>query len=427
MRFIRASIAGLMGAVVIAALGLTALRSASDTWSGATLLATCGVLGLAIVGAICRGTAERSWWLGVALFGWGYMALAFWSPVDATKLPTFTLLENACKMAGVTVPTITPPFGRFAGTSTGIEPSFLRIAHCLWALLAASLGGILASGLFAIPPIGASRTATESHEPIQSPRTWWRRPTVIGMLGFAFLGSVAVFGSRWPQGRWSGTTFLLTCGLLALAALGALVGRGRSREVWLGAALFGWGYLILAVGWHPSLWACPKLITNEILETIRPCLPSFASGIPDSDDIADPANARIVKLLEETVPMHFFEPTPLEDFLKHVKEETSRVDGKGIPIYVDPIGLQEAERSMTSTIRLDRDDLPLKTALHYCLRQLDLTYRVSDGYLQITSADEELPIAVDPFLVVGHCLLALIAAALGGAAAPLVAGRKSSL
>jgi hypothetical protein len=69
MRFVRASIAGLMGAVLIAALGLTALRSASDTWSGATLLVTCGVLGLAVVGVVCRDAAERAWWLGFLLFG----------------------------------------------------------------------------------------------------------------------------------------------------------------------------------------------------------------------------------------------------------------------------------------------------------------------------------------------------------------------
>ena len=118
MSLIRASIAGLMGAVLIAALGLTALRSASDTWSGATLLATCGVLGLAVVGTVCRDAAERAWWLGFTVFGWGYLAMAFWSPVDTTKLPTFTLLENTCKIAGIEVPAIPPRFGQ----SGGVDP-----------------------------------------------------------------------------------------------------------------------------------------------------------------------------------------------------------------------------------------------------------------------------------------------------------------
>ena len=59
MRTIRFPIAALMGAVVVVALGLAALRNASDLWAGATFLVTCGVLCLAIVGAVCRTGTER--------------------------------------------------------------------------------------------------------------------------------------------------------------------------------------------------------------------------------------------------------------------------------------------------------------------------------------------------------------------------------
>jgi hypothetical protein len=424
MRLIRATIAGLMGAVLITALGLTALRSASEIWAGAVLLTTCSALGLAVIGVVCRSAAERAWWLGTALFGWGYLAMAFWSPVDATRLPTFALLEYVCKTAGIAIPTKPA----LIGLSAGIDSSFLRIAHCLWASLAASLGGIVAGGLFAIAPVGTPRTAIESHEPIPSRRDW-RHPMGIGLTGMALVGMVAVAGSGWPSTYWAGATFLLTCGLLGLAALGALLGRGRLREVWLGAALFGWGYLILAFGWHPYLWACPKIVTAQVLETFRPWLPSSVSGIPAFDNKSDPECARILKLLEEPVPMHFPNSMTLEELLNHVKKETTHLDGKGIPIYVDPIGLQEAERSMSSTIgaRIDRDDIPLKSSLHLCLRQLQLAYRVKDGFLQIIYDDDERPIIDDSFLIVGHSLFGLIVAALGGAAAPLVAGGKGSL
>jgi hypothetical protein len=175
-------------------------------------------------------------------------------------------------------------------------------------------------------------------------------------------------------------------------------------------------------------WACPNLVTNQFLETIRPWLPSSVGGIPAFDDKTDPANARILKLLEEHIPVHFRTSTTLEDLVKHVKDETTRLDGQGIPIYVDPIGLQEAERSMTSTVgvRIDLDHIPLKSSLHYCLRQLQLVYRVKHGFLQITADNDELPINDDSFLIVGHCLFGLIATALGGAAGPLVAGEKGS-
>jgi hypothetical protein len=93
----------------------------------------------------------------------------------------------------------------------------------------------------------------------------------------------------------------------------------------------------------------------------------------------------------------------------------------GRDIRCDPIGLQEAERSMTSTIRnIDFEDVPLKTSLRLCLDQLDLTYRIRDGVLFITSKESEVtPVYQDPFLIVGHCVLALLAAGFGGTVAPL--------
>jgi len=47
----------------------------------------------AIGGGVCRRGAERAWWLGFALFGWGYLALAFWSSDNLTELPTAILLQ----------------------------------------------------------------------------------------------------------------------------------------------------------------------------------------------------------------------------------------------------------------------------------------------------------------------------------------------
>jgi hypothetical protein len=147
-RSIRFSIAGLMAAVLITALGLAALRSASATAAGVTLLATCGVLGLAVVGVVCRTAGERAWWLGFAVFGWGYMALAFLSPYDSATLPTLTLLEAVFTrfgMAAAQVPPAPPGGmgGGFGGPTFGggLSP-YDQAGHCLWALLAASHWGI---------------------------------------------------------------------------------------------------------------------------------------------------------------------------------------------------------------------------------------------------------------------------------------------
>ena len=50
---IRFSIAALMGLVLVAAIGLAALRNGCESWAGVMLLLTCGVLALAVVGVFC--------------------------------------------------------------------------------------------------------------------------------------------------------------------------------------------------------------------------------------------------------------------------------------------------------------------------------------------------------------------------------------
>ena len=51
--------------------------------------------------------------------------------------------------------------------------------------------------------------------------------------------------------------------------------------------------------------------------------------------------------------MSFGTETPLEDFLKYIKQATTEPNYPGIPIYVDPLGLQEADKTMTSTVQLE--------------------------------------------------------------------------
>ena len=87
--------------------------------------------------------------------------------------------------------------------------------------------------------------------------------------------------------------------------------------------------------------------------------------------------------------MKFTDETPLEDVIKHIKDSTKSSDmPSGIPIYVDPIGLSEADKTMTSTIRnLELDGVPLRRTLQLALRQLDLGYFIVDGMLYITSLE----------------------------------------
>jgi hypothetical protein len=93
--------------------------------------------------------------------------------------------------------------------------------------------------------------------------------------------------------------------------------------------------------------------------------------------------------LDQPIAMSFPNDTPLEDVLKYIKTATQDANDPGIPIYVDPLGLQEADKTLTSNVSIDLEGVPLKTTLRLLLKQLGLTYTVKDGFLMITSQESE--------------------------------------
>ncbi len=110
----------------------------------------------------------------------------------------------------------------------------------------------------------------------------------------------------------------------------------------------------------------------------------------------DPKSRAILAKLEEPIAMSFPGETPLEDVLKYIKQATTGPNFSGIPIYVDPLGLQEAERSLTSPISIDLEGVPLRRTLQLLLKQLGLGYFVDDGILVITSQESGDQAGLDP-------------------------------
>ena len=74
----------------------------------------------------------------------------------------------------------------------------------------------------------------------------------------------------------------------------------------------------------------------------------------------DPKTKSILAKLDEPISMSFANETPLEDVLKYIKSATQGPNDTGIPIYVDPVGLNEAEKTMTSPVTLDLEGVPLE-------------------------------------------------------------------
>ncbi len=106
----------------------------------------------------------------------------------------------------------------------------------------------------------------------------------------------------------------------------------------------------------------------------------------------DERTKAILTQLNERLTMSFPQETPLEDVLKYIKSNTQSEEldlPSGIPIYVDPLGLQEVEKTLQSPVTLDLEGIPLKTSLRLILKQLGLTYTVKDGLMTITSAESD--------------------------------------
>jgi hypothetical protein len=294
-------------------------------------------------------------------------------------------------------------FGAFGGGGgAGLDPSYAQAGHCLLALLAALLGGLLSVFFF-----------VSSDDP--SDGLGAALPTIIGLVVFIVASAAATLWSEARAPLWAGIMFALTCTLIGMAILGAVAARGRRRIIGLGAALFGAGYMALIFGRTAGQPPRVYVPTDQILEALREWLPSASKDLHQG-------NARILEALRRPIPMRFATETPLDDVLKYIKQATTTPDYPGIPIYVDPIGLQEAERSLNSTVQIDLEGVPLKETLRLCLKQLGLAYEVKYGRLRIFNVDEyPEPDFEDSFLIVGHCLLALLAAGFGAVAAPLVA------
>jgi hypothetical protein len=429
MRKLRFTLAGLMVLVLVAAVGLAALRNASPVWVGPIFLLTRAVLGLAIINTIYRRGARRAWWLGFALFVCGYLALV--EPRNEMRSP---YLSTSVLLVAVK-PYMGYPADPSPPTTDVIMRNFqyLKIGHDLWALVAGLFGGLLARIVYAFSADRSSPADAVAPATVQPSRERWLRPALIAWVGLVLATGSAAIRSGWDAGFWAGATFLLTCGLLGLACLGAIVGRGPRRPAWLGAGLLGGGYLLLVFAHTPHL----PLPTGQFLNALREWIPAIAAGNAT-------ANARILHALEKPVPMTFPNPTPLSDVLKYVVKATATSNDPGIPIYLDPNGLQEV-REASGTVIIDLRGVPLKTSLRLCLHQRDLDYFVKDGLVQITDRDDvdppiEDPFTTaawqqglspttieliadleDPFLIVGHCLIALLAAGFGAVATPLIA------
>ncbi len=247
------------------------------------------------------------------------------------------------------------------------------------------------------------------------------RISVAGMM-ILLLGLGVVLASlRFPSDAVAAAVLLATQATLAFAVLAVVYRAREGRAFWLGFALFGWGYMALMwQSWSGQSEDQPQVLTSIALDHLGAWFhhtpdPRTALWPFTGQTSVDQKNRQILAKLDEPISMSFNEETPLEDALKYIKQATTTATYSGIPIYVDPSGLHEADKTMSSTVRnMELEGVPLKVTLGLLLKQLDLGYSVQDGMLKIGSAITVSNAA--PFRRMGHCYWAMLAAFCGGCA-----------
>jgi hypothetical protein len=119
-----------------------------------------------------------------------------------------------------------------------------------------------------------------------------------------------------------------------------------------------------------------------------------------------PEAASTLEKLHTKVNMPFSQETPLGDVIKYLDGQLNPTDENGnllnddtpLQFYINPRGLEEADKTIDSPTTLDLKQIPASTALELCLDNLNLEYRVRpDGIVEIDAkgsdrADQQEPV-----------------------------------
>ncbi len=160
---IRFTISGLMGLIVVAAIGIAGIREGTEIWASLTYTVTVLSLLMALPFLFYSQGKTRAGWLGFVLFSWVYLYFAFgnwWADGPGLPpLPTKWLLsfvhdrihakaqyipnpnfpggQITFGISGIAGPLIIKP-----GTTywMGDERHYRQVAHCLLALALGAFG-----------------------------------------------------------------------------------------------------------------------------------------------------------------------------------------------------------------------------------------------------------------------------------------------
>jgi hypothetical protein len=173
----RSSIRSLMAVVVAAAVGLAALRDANEWWARAMLLVALAAIWNAVLKAVVLRDKEKYRQAGFALACDAYLIVAL-GPLQpslgTTRLLNYLHAQMHPPLRLVTVSSSSRSVTYAPGAELVVVPNhpvgarlkmptvsaapdaFLRVGHCLFALLAGLAGGMVAGWFYGVAEAGRS-------------------------------------------------------------------------------------------------------------------------------------------------------------------------------------------------------------------------------------------------------------------------------
>jgi RNA polymerase sigma factor (sigma-70 family) len=103
---------------------------------------------------------------------------------------------------------------------------------------------------------------------------------------------------------------------------------------------------------------------------------------------------QVEKQLDLRIDAEFPKGIALVDLLKHIKQETTKAQPPGLPIYVNPIGLEELKRVIGFIVTVNHKQQPVRNILQQALGDAGLKFAATDGFLMIDSRTGILEIHV---------------------------------
>lgn len=101
----------------------------------------------------------------------------------------------------------------------------------------------------------------------------------------------------------------------------------------------------------------------------------------------DAKTRKIRERLKQVIEFDRNESVPLDQVLKRIKQATTDTTFPGIPIYVEPVGLQQANVTLRATVSVPKKGT-VDFILSSVLRRCRLSYIVKDGFLEISSRED---------------------------------------